>query len=200
MVNCDYGKSTNRKLDINNMLALATAGTFIKLFFSSNYSNDGSSGPATSTIWGYGLSIVSLFSLAFISLGLAKECSNSTNPMVQNIKDFLVSAGSNFMPILLLLFILIWIVAINIIYFKRINQNKIAHEYNQYSNINSILILFQLALLFQYYNNFFSNESKVELHQSIANYSSSLMYIFILLSFVLTGMMQIVLEFYSTDG
>lgn len=200
VVNCIYGKSTTRLLDVNNMLALSAAGVLIKLFLGTNYSSDGTSGPASSTIWGYGLTAISLFSLAFISLALAKECN-----MQESVGEFIVSAGnSNFMPILLLLLVLIWIIALNIMYFKRINKNIVADEYHQYSMMSSILIIFQLILLYQYFSNLLStdkNKSGVKImHKIIASHSANIIYIFTLLNFILTGMMQIVLEFYSTDG
>jgi hypothetical protein len=199
-VNCNYGKSTTRLLDVNNMLALSAAGVLIKLFLGTNYSNDGTSGPASSTIWGYGLTTISLFSLAFISLALAKECN-----MQDSVGKFIASAGSsNFIPIFLLLLVLIWIIALNIMYFKRINQNKVANEYHQYSMMSSVLIIFQLILLYQYFSNLLStnlDKSGVKnIHKIVATHSASITYIFTLLNFILTGMMQIVLEFYSTDG
>jgi hypothetical protein len=197
--NCEFGKATTRILDVNNMLALSGAGILIKLFLGTNYSNDGTSGPAASTIWGYGLSVIALFSLSFISLALANDCMNN------NVQTFISSfTTGSFIPIFLLLLLLIWIVAINIIYFKRINQNKVADEYHQYSIMSSVLVIFQLILLYQYFSNMFytdANKSgKNKMHTLIATHSASITYIFTLLNFILAGMMQIVLEFYSTDG
>jgi len=198
---CNYGKSTTRKLDVNNMLALTGAGILIKLFLGTNTTENGTSGPASSTIWGYGLSVISLFSLAFISLALA----NCMQMVEQGVGPFISSFGSGyFIPIFLLLLVLIWIIAINIIYFKRINQNKVAKEYHQYSFMSSVLIIFQLVLLYQYFSNLFStNQGKsgvIVKHGLVASQSASILYIFTLLNFILAGMMQIVLEFYSTDG
>ena len=199
-VNCNFGKSTTRILDVNSMLALSAAGVLIKLCLSTNYSSDGNSGPASSTIWGYGLTATSLFSLAFISLALAKECN-----MQESVGQFIAAAGnSNFIPIFLLLLVLIWIIALNLMYFKRINQNKVAHEYHQYSIMSSVLIIFQLILLYHYFSNILSNNQNKSgfksIHKIVASHSASITYIFTLLNFILTGMMQIVLEFYSTDG
>lgn len=198
--NCDYGKSTLRILDVNNMLALSAAGVLIKLFLGTSYTEDGTSGPASSTIWGYGLTVISLFSLAFVSLALAKECN-----MQDGVASFISSFANNyFMPIFLLTLVLIWIISLNVIYFKRINQNKVADEFNQYSIMSSGLIIFQLILLYQYFSNLLStnvDKSGVKsMHKTVAKHSASITYIFTLLNFILTGMMQIVLEFYSTDG
>jgi len=199
-INCNYGKSSTHLLDVNNMLALSGAGVIIKLFLGTEYSSDGTSGPASSTIWGYGLTAISLFSLAFISLALAKECN-----MEDGIGKFIQAAGSsNFMPIFLLLLVLIWIISLNVMYFKRINKNRVANEYHQYSIMSSVLIIFQLILLYQYFSNLLSKDTNKSgfkmIHKTIASHSISIIYIFTLLNFILTGMMQIVLEYYSTDG
>ena len=200
MTNTNYGKPTNSKLDVYNMLALIGVGVVIKMILGHNFTNDGSSGPASSTIWGYGLSTVALFSLAFISLALAKRGNEDSiiDPNKQGVLDFLATFSSNFLPSLLFLIVFIWIISLNIIYFKRINQDKVASEFFQYSTLSSFLILFQLGLLFQHYKKLFANTNQ-KTHW-IADNTMSLNYILTLLNLILTGMMQIVLEFYSTDG
>ena len=45
--------------DTTTMLMLSVAGIFVKLFLSGGSSKDGSTGPASATIWGYGLTSIS---------------------------------------------------------------------------------------------------------------------------------------------
>lgn len=192
----DCNKSIDRDLDINIMFALASAGIIIKMFLNqdtsditNNESNNDYNGPATSTIWGYGLSAISLFTLIFISIGLANKC------LDLHLNDFLNKFLSDSIPIVCLLFILVWIIILNIVYFKRINQKRVANEYNTYSFISSILIIMQLAILYKKMSKGIdSGIPKIE------NNIFGIICILTLLNFIFVGMMNVVLKFYSTDG
>ena len=68
--NYGFGLSNNTHLDLLNIIILAFTGIVIKIFFEENYSSDGLSGPASTTIWGYGLTSLSLLILIFLSVYL----------------------------------------------------------------------------------------------------------------------------------
>ena len=50
-----------------NIQACSIIGIAVKLLFGNNYSKDGSNGPASSVLWGYGLVTISIFFLMFVS-------------------------------------------------------------------------------------------------------------------------------------
>ena len=70
----DYIKSvSNLPFDIKTLLFLAVSGVLVKIFLSGQVSEDGSTGPASSAVWGYGLTTFSLFGLLIIVLGMTSQ-------------------------------------------------------------------------------------------------------------------------------
>jgi len=74
----------------------------------------------------------------FFYLGIVKE---------QKFIGKLIKGAS---PILLTLAVLAWVMAINVTYYKRINEGNVASEFNQFSALSTMLLLFQLIILFKY--------------------------------------------------
>lgn len=146
---------------------IALIGILLKLFLNLNTTSDGESGPATVSLWSFGLIIVSLC-LIFLSL-------------LQNytIKLILVLVG-----------ILLYQLSLNIIYFYNINKGEVAEEYNQYSSISSLLILVQIMIIFHHVNNLPNGNDNI----------IYFCYLLGLITLIITGMMHIVLKYFSTDG
>ena len=73
-----FGFSFNNKLDMLNLIMLCIAGIIISIFFPEQLTpNSGHSGPATTTIWGLSLSIISLFLLIFMSIYFSNYKNNT---------------------------------------------------------------------------------------------------------------------------
>ena len=53
----------NIKYDITIMVVFSIIGIFIKLFFGNTITSDGSQGPASAAIWGYGIVAMSILSV-----------------------------------------------------------------------------------------------------------------------------------------
>ena len=68
-----FGLSHNDHLDLLNIVVLACIGIIIKLFFSENYTRLGNMGPASSTIWGYGLTAIALSIMVFMGIYVSKK-------------------------------------------------------------------------------------------------------------------------------
>jgi len=187
------------------MIGFSIVGILIKLFFGSN-TDDGSSGPASASIWGYGVVALAIISVLVIFISLA---STITNIEKFNVVGFLKTLVKYTLPSLLTLIVLIWLITVNVIYFKRINQGKVADEYYTYSTMTTFIVIFQIITLFKYLND---NLSKINTQISsdaasgkgsfnIANDSMAYAtYFFTFLNFIFIGIMTIVLEFFSTDG
>lgn len=177
---------------IKGLFGVAVAGLVIKFFFPQKISESGDTGPANSTIWGYGFVILSTLGLLILSIALGTK-----SDMQDSVLDFTKKFLSSSMPILLLLGILIWIVALNISYSKRINQGKVASVFNKFSMITSILLTIQILILLDYLNKKNTKKDEALLR---ASQMSSISYLFGIISMTFVSMMQIILKYFSTDG
>ena len=178
---------TNNRMSTLILFGLIISGIFIKLFLSGG---DGSvnNGEASSTIWGYGLTTVSLFTLMFIII------SKSLNETNESTFTLIISRG---FPILSLVIILIYIISINLNYFEVINQNFVPSEFNMYSIISSIMIIVQILILFQATRLLLQGESA---NKNVLNRIINVTWIFSILNLILGVIMNIILKFFTTDG
>ena len=184
--------STNRNLEIVNLFGLLVGGVIVKIFFSSQ-------GPASASIWGYGLSALATFFLVVISIAFLTKYDKSGHAGLVEIID-------SMLPSLLLLIILIWAIILNVSNFNVVNQKNLPKEYGQYSFISSFLIIIQIISLFIYFNNeygflfFIQSDKRVLKGQIKIIDAKETIYILFLFNIIMLGMMQIVLEFFTTDG
>jgi hypothetical protein len=185
--------STNRNLEITNLFGLLVGGVIVKIFFSSQ-------GVASASIWGYGLSALATFLLVIISFAFKSKINfnDKGNTLIETINSM--------MPPFLLLIILIWAIILNVSNFDAVNKTNLPKEYGQYSFISSFLIIIQIISLFIYFNNkygllFFSQTQERRLKEKIKIVDATeTIYILFLFNAIMLGMMQIVLQFFTTDG
>jgi hypothetical protein len=192
-------KMPNDDYDYNNFLGFAVVGIIIKLFFGNSYTDDGSSGPASSTIWGYGLIIASVLMIIFL-----KSISDTNTPDLSDIKmeytSILGMFGKTFeylkyiSPLLIMFVILAWIVVLNNRFFTSINKGLVSQEFFSYSFLSTLLVFLQLMVIYKW---LFANDDAKKGEKSKL---ATITYLFTVLNIMLTGMMQIVLEYFSTDG
>jgi hypothetical protein len=167
----------------NILMSFIIVGVLIKFFFSMGGS---SIGEATVNIWGYGIVALSLFALMFITFSLATKINEQSNGSIFHfLKIFMI----NSLPIISTLSIFVWLIALNSIYYTRINDKKISSEYYQYSNITLFLIIAQLSVLFM---SFKPGPSQVKMKYTT--------YFLTLLNLIFIGIMNIILKFFTTDG
>lgn len=188
--------------DITNMTLIAFAGIVIKLFLGGNYSSDGTSGPAGAAIWGYGLVAISVLAIMFISYGLSSQMANVQE---MNTMTFVKSLLMHSLPPMLLLGVLIWIIYLNASYYTRINQDKVASEYYNYSTVSTVLIVIQLLVLFKYLVDEMKigegGPTSIDVQaEALRSKLASVTYLISLANFSLAGIMNIILKYFSTDG
>jgi len=197
--------TTNTEYDIHNMIGFSTVGILIKLFFGSQ-TEDGSSGPASASIWGYGVVVLAIISILVIFISLASKITSIEN---YDVFTFLKTLVKYTLPSLLTLIVLIWLITVNVIYFKRINQGRVANEYYSYSTITTLIVIFQIIALFKYLtDNLSTINSQISRDVASGNNSFNISndkmayvtYFLTFLNFLFIGIMTIVLEFFSTDG
>lgn len=200
----DYKITGGPQYIINAMLMFAIVGMCIKVFFGNNTSPDGTFGRANSTIWGYGIVAFSLITVMFVSFALfdkiARIEKKGAAGIIGFIKSFLTSSGPSMLSVILLL----WIVALNTFYYKSINKGQVASEYYQLSAGTSFLFIIQIITVFQYLKLYISvktqtsdNPEEDAVTQSRIGMAS---YFIIAINLVVTAMMTIILQFFSTDG
>lgn len=198
-----FGLSDNIYLDILNIVILAFTGIIIKIFFQENFSKDGTVGPASTTIWGYGLTCIALIILIFISFYLIKRPGllEQTKEKI-SVFEYLKMTIRDVLPIFLTLFIIFYIILLNFIFFNRINSNRVTDSYHSYSFISTILIIIQLILIVKYiYVDLESiNSGKPSEENPTTVLSKNATYILSTINFVFIVILHILLAFFSTDG
>jgi len=195
---------TNSSLpfDVTSMLMLAISGVLAKLFLSGGTTSDGSSGPASVTVWGYGLT-----SIAFIGLLLVVFALSSQVAMQQKAWEGIKTMLQSSFPVVATLVVIGWIIVINMTYLKRINSGKVAPEFSQFSFFSSVLIILQIMVVIKYILDTLNIDLFPNAHPTVKNMEkvlaselTSITMVLTLLNMIFAGMMQVVVEFFSTDG
>ena len=194
--------SNNLGYDINAMGLIGLCGLLIKLFLNESHSIDGLSGPARASVWGYGITSGAVLATMFISFAIVSKMSNIVD---KNSISFITALLFHSLPSLLLLGVLIWLITINTIYYKRINKDEVSDEFYSYSGVSTFLVLIQSVILFKYINDEFRVSSNIGTNQnivykSLASKLTSITYIITIGNFIMASIMTIILAFFSTDG
>jgi hypothetical protein len=140
-----------------------------------------------------------------ISFGLA---SNLANIEKYDVFGFIKTLLKYSLPSLLTLIVLIWLITVNVIYFKRINQGKVAGEYYTYSTMTTIIVIAQIIFLFKYLTDSLKSIMDIIKQNQSANSDLTVptnkmayvTYFLTFLNFIFIGIMTIILQFFSTDG
>jgi hypothetical protein len=188
--------------NIKNIIALCSVGIVVKLLFGNNYTTDGSNGPASSALWGYGLASMAIFFLMFVQRSRTNSGSGSaTSGSITDLAGFTAKMSSFYhsmqeiLPTLLMFIVLSWLVILNYQYYSQINKGNVTTEYSQFSNISTIMVIFQMAILFKY---IYIDPDKQN-DPTNAKYASA-SYLTALLNIIFIGMMNIIIVYFSTDG
>ena len=187
------GISSNNNLDLLNLIVLACAGIMIKIFFQENYSKLGNIGPATTTIWGYGLTGLALSIMIFVAISYTNRDKDNS---LFGYKVSLYSSLGMVTPIIVTLLVIIYIIYLNIIFFTRINSNKVTPDYHTYSFMSSTLLLVQIVLI----SNYLLKTLKTDpADDTTIELTKMLTYILSVVNIVFIVMIHISLVFFSTD-
>ena len=189
------GITSNNNLDLLNLIVLACAGVIIKVFFKENYSRLGNVGPATTTIWGYGLTGLALTIMVFVAISYTNI--KKGEELFGNGVNFYASLGM-ITPIIFTLLVIIYIIYLNIIFFTRINSNKVTLEYHTYSAMSSVLTIIQIFLVATYLY-YFLVKKTVAKNSIQIDISQNAVYILSIINFMFLMMIHISLEFFATD-
>tara|TARA_Y100000389_G_scaffold161913_1_gene164494 strand:+ start:1656 stop:2327 length:672 start_codon:yes stop_codon:yes gene_type:complete len=203
---------------LNNMIlvGLVFVGLIIKLFF--GFKGNSNNGPASSLIWGYSIVIFSLLGLSFTILSVPDIPSKSQKSILGISKVFI-----NFMPIILLLVGLTWLINLNINHYDLINLGDISNTYYNYSHITTLLIIIQIIIIIQFIisygksskqllkefaNNFYYNttgdttinELLSRINKINSSYTLYILWLLVIITLVFIGMQDVILRYFTTDG
>ena len=197
-----YGFSFNENLDLMNLVVLACLGIVIKVFFQEGHTKLGNMGPASTNIWGYGLTALALFLMSFMSLYLSRKKPEEKGSLEEgNIFTTLLNLLFNdTLIIALTLALILYVIYINFSYYTRINSNLVADSFHTYSFYSSFLLIVQIAIIVKYmFNKLDSNHGKGDI-QKQDKAIKALSYILLTINFIFVMITHILLSFFSTDG
>ena len=196
-------------------LTLAYVGIVLKIFFGATPTVDGTTGPASSNIWGYGLVLIAVFGLMYVQYAFYLNGRNKLKSITAandpgNVKSKLSNLiGGTFsaiigtIPTLFIISSILWLIYLNVTHFVIINQGRVSNEYNKFSTASTIMIVLQLFLLGkELYEEKIVNEGSAEsrVAQSKVNEFKIFAYLLGILSLIFVLMQNIVLAYFTTDG
>ena len=192
--NTTYTPIKSVPYDIKIFSALAIVALVVRMIFA-----EVGKDYATATVSTYGFSLLALMGILASSFAL-----NYKGEMKESSYSFFKKMVSHAIPSLTLAIIIIAILVQNIVYFDKINEGKVAGEYFQFSGVSSFLILVQLGLVLKYMMDIMKGTSSKgdssKLFSILANELFYIILIVTMLNLFMTGILQIILQFFSTDG
>ena len=190
---------TDAKYDTTVMMVFTFIGLIVKIFLAQPTSSDGSTGPANATVWGYGIIAIALFCTIFIKFALSNpdDLGNKLGSKMSIFK-FISSMARQTMPITVVFFILLWTVFLNTNYQSQINKGNVTPTFDNMSMTSTFLLFFQLLLVFYIVRSEITKEQDVTM--KLISQLSALSYLIGTINFVMLGIMNISLVYFSTDG
>ena len=195
------GLFSNKKLEVYTLFSLAALGLFFKIFVPQNKEMSGAQGPATTTLWGYGVSTIAILCILFITYGLANRELMSSKNFSKDIKDgffsnvgYILADGNIFVIVLVVLTL---IQVLNYVYYQKINIGIVPESFNQFNYVSNLFMIIQFLLLFQFINQHvlksIKNPQTIGIITAATYFLSTINIIFVIIMYIL-------LKYYSTDG
>lgn len=195
-------KSNDTGYDVNILTGIAIAGMIIKFSLYQSKSESGDAGPANSAIWGYGVVLIALFGILYITFSLATKIEMNTG-----VLDFLKVILKSSFPVLFLMGLIIWLITMNISYRTRINKGEVSNDYYKFGYISSALILLQLFIILKFVRDKMSSIQPTttstplsNVFNAFASQMASISYSIGTINYAIAAVMQIILEYFSTNG
>ena len=173
---------------VNVMTILSLAAVLMKLLLSSMFK------PTTLSIVSYSLIAMSIFTVMYIPAALKSKMKTLSE---FNSIGFIYKMFKNHIPFLILIALLSWLVVINLVYSDQINSDKERKDYNSLSLASTIFILLQTYTTFDYLRGTLKQSKGI---QSDVKTKEYIIYIFSLINLAIIGSINIILEFFNTDG
>lgn len=189
----DSKSNKDAEFDVNNFILIAGIGVIVLTCVSADYTEDGSSGPASKGLWGYGLMGIALFGMLIYGYRSVLRASNRSTENLsawQFGKQAILSAGAPGS----MLFVTICLMSLNAQFFSQINKGIVAPEYYNYNTLAITIAAIQLAVLVRLF------QAKSSGDNAINDNASALVYLLSVAGIINAAIMAIILIFFSTDG
>jgi hypothetical protein len=189
-------------LDMNTMIVFAFIGLGIKLFFGGlNEKNlNPQSGPANAAVYGYGVTGLALLVMMILSFALSSQ--TKLNKLTLSPWRFVWELMTQSMPSVITLVVILWLIMVNASYSSRINTGQVSTDFYRFGNASTIMLILQIYVLFKFLSaksGTAAAEPGFNMEQH-ANRLGFAIYFLSLLNFILVGIVNIELKFFSTDG
>jgi hypothetical protein len=198
-------KSNDTGYDINILTGIAIAGIMMKMFLYQNTSQTGEIGPANSSIWGYGVILISLLGILYVTFSLATK-----REMQSGTVDFMKAIYNSSFPVLFFMGLIIWLITMNVSYQSRINKGQVSNDYYKFGFISTFLIALQLLIILKFVRDkmrvtqntslSISNNILSNMFNQLSLQMASIGYALGTINYAIVAIMQIILEYFSTDG
>ena len=182
--------------DVKIFSFLAVMGILIRMIFAEK-----SKDYATATVYGYSCSLLALLGLLVSSVAISYK-----NPEAKGAIGFFRIVLKSAMPVILIAIVIGLLLYQNMYFYKQINDGLVSTEYYTWSAMSSSFILIQIVAAIFYMTDMSKKENanndvkKSSILASLASELSSFILILIVLNIGITGLLQVILKFFSTDG
>lgn len=179
---------------LNTMSMLIFVGSIIKLYFGTDTTQTGTNGPASSAICGFGLMAIAVFILLFLNVSLAVSALQLNANTMEFVKQMLTHSS----PAIFTFIVLIAHISLNTTYYAEINKGNVPDEFNQFSTLSTIMVIFQTIALVKYLQDYVTaqNDPKVVASESIVGVCAVLS----MLNLIFVSIMKTIMTYFVTDG
>jgi len=182
-------KNTNFDYVVKGVYSMIIAALIVKIFFSN--------------IWGTGIVGFSLLGLLIVTFVLVTK-----RDMQEGLMEIIKHMIKNGMPIIVLTGIILWLFSLFLLFNKKIDKNQVPQSYHTFSNISTILVILQLIILYKFlYDQIVTTKTSLTenntmeiVYRLLSSQIISLLYLLSLFNFIVTGFIQVILNYFTTDG
>ena len=139
-----------------------------------------------------------------LNLNLTSKQLRSTNEFHHLIDNISIIDLAEIWPILFTFLVILYIISLNFIFYRRINSGSVSSTYNVYDTFSTILIILQIGLIIKYVYlllNKISQPNRISnIDDNKISIIKSLSLILVTINFIFALIINIILGFFSTDG
>lgn len=150
-------------------------------------------------LWGYGVIGFSLFGLLVFEMAYRTNIRKGRG--FRAILDILMHGG----PIILLIICVGWLLVLNMMYKSTIESGHLPGEYDNFQTLGMLILLVELYLLYKYLSDqakikFGGHDFTSQLNELMSKNLAWLMTLLSVIYMIVIGIMQVILQYFTTDG
>ena len=184
-------KLANLQYNINVIFSIIAVG-FIVLFVD-----------IKAAIIGYGIIAFCTIGIIFLLFALLSQ-----GQLKQSVFSLIYNILYNSTPTIAVLIILTWLISMNVINYDKITSESVPDDFLTFLNIANFILIVQFICLKYYISDQLSatknaiegNVAASKLGQITSSYSTMSLYLFSTMNFIVLGICQVIIKYYTTDG